>query len=133
MILPLFQLKQTIQKERAHPGSNWRPVDLQSTALPLSYTPAHAQILKFRLLSMDAEHHENQMIIKNTSLVFGPEVLQWCTVTPVQLFSDVLQRQIELKKPSHLRRVLGSSHGDRSVVWCCRSSSRPSNVSCNKA
>ena len=25
---------------RAHPGSNWGPIDLQSIALPLSYTPA---------------------------------------------------------------------------------------------
>jgi hypothetical protein len=28
-------------KTRAHPGSNWRPVDLQSTALPLSYAPIY--------------------------------------------------------------------------------------------
>ena len=26
-------------KRRAHPELNWRPADLQSAALPLSYTP----------------------------------------------------------------------------------------------
>ena len=29
----------TNQVLRAHPGSNWGPIDLQSIALPLSYTP----------------------------------------------------------------------------------------------
>lgn len=28
-----------IRKKRAHPELNWRPADLQSAALPLSYTP----------------------------------------------------------------------------------------------
>jgi hypothetical protein len=31
--------KSFIRNLRAHPGSNWGPIDLQSIALPLSYTP----------------------------------------------------------------------------------------------
>jgi hypothetical protein len=31
--------KKKCKKIRAHPGSNWRPIDLQSIALPLSYEP----------------------------------------------------------------------------------------------
>ena len=31
---------------RAHPGSNQGPADLQSAALPLSYTPYHCNYLK---------------------------------------------------------------------------------------
>jgi hypothetical protein len=32
-------MKRYYKKKRAHPELNWRPDDLQSPALPLSYTP----------------------------------------------------------------------------------------------
>ena len=35
----LFSTNKKIIKRRAHPELNWRPADLQSAALPLSYTP----------------------------------------------------------------------------------------------
>ena len=41
---PTFFAKKKMKK-RAHPGSNQGPADLQSAALPLSYTPDnHSQI-----------------------------------------------------------------------------------------
>jgi hypothetical protein len=43
----LQQLVSTItaKNARAHPESNWRPIDLQSIALPLSYTPVDLHFL----------------------------------------------------------------------------------------
>ena len=42
-------------KKRAHPGSNQGPADLQSAALPLSYTPEDAYRRKVGVRS-GAEH-----------------------------------------------------------------------------
>lgn len=47
-VFAMFSIKSTVSTKtmflsypahRAHPGSNWGPIDLQSMALPLSYTP----------------------------------------------------------------------------------------------
>ena len=37
-----------LQRKRAHPGSNQGPADLQSAALPLSYTPSAGCLQEYK-------------------------------------------------------------------------------------
>jgi hypothetical protein len=47
--------KNVLNSYRGHPGLNWGPFDLQSNALPLSYTP-----VKFETLSVDPKDDFNE-------------------------------------------------------------------------